>query len=362
MAVLQAADIGDIVTSTLRELGRFKLQNLMHTIQRFTILPSMLQERRVVVESGYETRFNVQTGIGGNAKQVGLFDTDVTNVVDTTTFATAPFRFTKTSYQFDEREIPMNSGASQIFNLIKSRRQAEFGHMVELMEDEGWGKPATVADNESIWGLPYHAVPNATKGFNGKNPQAEDAAAFSDQQGINSTVETQHANYTDTYAAVSKDDLIDALSEAAAKTRFIAPMPQMPGYGGDAPDTILYTDYVTQNAIKRLGEQQNENLGRDIDSMAGRVTFQGNPIVWVPQLDDTTKVDPHIITTLSGTNPVYLWNWAKAQIQILKGFFMREKGPFMASGQPLVAKVRIDTGWNLRVFERRAMSVLYKTA
>jgi hypothetical protein len=152
------------------------------------------------------------------------------------------------------------------------------------------------------WGLKYWIVKNATTGFNGGY-----AAGFTRVANINLTEVPQFKNYTDTYTAISKADLILKVRRALRRTNWRSPRMDPGVEGNTSPRRLLLTCEDVVEGVENIGEAQNENLGRDIASMeAGRNSFQGtgvrrtpdgeilikrHPLVYARSLDDDTS-DP----------------------------------------------------------------------
>lgn len=344
MATLQAADIGDVVKTTLRELGRLRWTGIQSDLQEHVALPKMLKKERVKFSDGYEIQFNVQYKLSGNAKNVGLYGSDSYNVSDTMATGSIPWRHTTTFYAFDRREMTMNSGASRIVDLIKTRRTDAMIDLAERMEIDFWGAPASSSDTTTPYGIDYWVVKNATEGFNGGDPSGFTAGAA----GLATATYTRWKNWTYQYTNVTKDDLIRGWRNAATKTLFKSPV-EFPDYNrGDRYG--YYTNYDVIQPLEELLEAQNENLGKDLASMDGAVMFRRNPVVWVPQLDGDSQ------------DPVYGINWGVFYPVFLAGEYMKEQGPEKAANQHTVMKVDIDTSYNWCCKNRRRLFILNKSA
>lgn len=338
---LQAENMADMVALTLRELGRGKWTDLTTDIQEFIIMPKILKKDKVKFDGGYGHQFQVQVNTNGNARNVGLYSEDVTNVGDTMKNATVPFRHTTNNWSFDEHEPSMNKGPAKIVDLVKTRRHASYVDLAEKMEQDGWGKPTDSSDDLTPWGIQYWITRNATAGFTALAP-----AGFGDKAGLSPSTYARWRNWSAQYVSVTKTDLIDKMSEAADKTNFKAPIAQ-PSYStGDKWG--CYCNWDTKRAFEKIGESQNENLGRDIDSMAGKMLFRSRPFQYVPYLDADT------------TDPIFMLNWGVFFPTILEGWNMKETGPIRAPRQHNVFDVFNDISWNLCCKDLRAQAVFYK--
>ena len=201
---ISAEDIVDIVNSTLRDLGRFKITEITTDLQEHIAMSQLMRKSRVNFDSGRAIQFNVLTDPDDNSRNVGLFDVDNLNQKDGTTTGTVPWRHTVSGAPIDRRQMSMNRDPAKIVDFIKEKRyQQMIGH-AELMETNFWDEPDSSTDATTPFGLKYWLTFNATTGFNGGNntnfsggPAAIDRDTF-----------TRWKNYTFQYTAISKTDLI----------------------------------------------------------------------------------------------------------------------------------------------------------
>lgn len=355
MANLSIEQVDQIIKTTQRDQGRLKFEDMASELQRYTALPMLLNKSRIQEKTGHGIRFNMMVGQGTNARNADLNEVDVVVLPNNLDFGFVDFRLTQTAYGVSLIEMAANQGAEQLMDIVKTRRMAEWLGMAELMEKNWWGKPSGSTDLKTPYGVYYWVVPNATKGFNGQNP-----AGLSTIAGLDSSTvaDGRWANYTDTFAEATKDDMIDALSEAAFETGWMSPMP-FPTAAGGGSDTVLYMNYRTWNRFNRSGEAQNENLGKDVDSMAGKVVFQGHTLMPVPYFKDSANWDQDIPG--GGTDPIYMINWKSFYVGFLKGFVGRESEPAEAPGKHLIRQSFIDFMWTPVCVRRQDQALLYKT-
>lgn len=339
---IQAVDIVDIIKTTLNELNSLKWTDISYDLQEYTFLPAILKKEKVTETSGSNIQWDIQTASNGSARGVGLYHVDNVNVTDTMQQAQIPWRHCTANYAFAEQEVAMNREPSKIVDLVKTRRHAAMVDLAKYMETAGWSKPTDSTDTTEPFGIPYWIVKNATTGFNGGNPSGFTSGAA----GLDSATYSAWRNYTAQYASVTKADLIKKWRAAATKTNFQSPVDHNASLNrGDR--YVYYTNYSALSDIEDIGESQNENLGRDVASMDGQIVFRKNPIKYVPKLDADTS------------NPVYGVNWGVFNPIFLKGFYMLEKGPFMAPEQSTVQRVTIYCTWNMKCVDRRRLFVLY---
>lgn len=343
MPTIQNDSILDDIASTLDDLGRAKWTDLYYDLQEYIALPNILKKEQVKFAGGAGIRRNIMIDTTGNARHVGLFAQDSTNISDVLHKLRVPWRHTTTSYAFDEREEEFNSGEAEIVDLIKIRRTDGMASLAMLLEDTWWSKPADSSDEVTPFGIDYWFVPNASEGFFGGNPAGFSAGAAN----VDSSAYTRWKNYTARYAAVSKDDLILKMRRAYRRIMFKPPVPN-PNYARGADRYRIYVNNDTLEGMETIGESQNENLGKDLAPYQDQMVFKSVPIQWVPALD-ANEVDP-----------VYMTNWAHFYPFFQKNEYLKESGPLRKAGQHRVIEVHIDLTWNTLCTNRRRQALITK--
>lgn len=339
---LSAENIADLVSTTLNDLGRGKWTDIASVYQEYYALPKLLKKQRVNFDSGVRIDLNVMYKYSSAAKHTGLYATDDVNAEDVMAKGFIEWRHSTTNWAYDEREVAMNASPAKIIDLVKTKRAASMGSLAELMETCLWSKPATSADVTTPYGVPYWIVKNdGTGGFDGGNPAGFSAGAGN----LDSTTYTRWKNWAAQYTAATKADLVAKMREAYAKIGFRAPVDFPDASGKDNYE--LFTNYDGLAAMENIGEDQNENLGRDVASMDGKIVFRGNPVHYVPYLDGDTE------------NPYYFINWGVMQVVFLKGEYLKEIGPIDSDGHR-VKEVHTDLTWNTRCTNRRRLAVIHK--
>ena len=100
--------------------------------------------------------------------------------------------------------------------------------------------------------------------------------------------------------------------------------------------------------MEEVLEAQNMNLGNDLASKDGRVTFKSSPVVYAPKLDSDTQ------------NPVYLLDWKYLAIGVMAGWENNLGKPYMVPGKHLVRRVDLDVTLQMIATDLRRHAVLYK--
>jgi len=337
--VLTAVQVGDLVQTTLRDLGKPKFTEIATNLQRHTAMRNLLKKNRVQLESGYGVQWDVMVGQSGAAANVGLGATDNVNDVDVMTQATADWRNTSTNYSIIGQVMSMNREPSRIVDFVKVKRIAAMISLAELMEGNFWGPPVAITDNLTPWGVNTWIVKNATQGFNGGAPSGYTTI------GLNPTTYPNWNNWTDQYTAVSQDDLIRKWRKAATFTDFQPPVDGIPTFD-TGEDYGFYTNYGVLGPLEEALMGQNDNLGNDIASQDGKVHFRRVPVMWVPKLEADT------------TNPVYGIQWGVFKTYILKDWWLRETHVPVYPMQHTISAHFLDSTYNWIVKNRRVHFVI----
>ncbi len=354
---LQADQIQDLITVTLKDLGRLKFVELASTLQEYHALGKLIDQYKVQYQSGTAIQWNIMLNQSGAAKNVGLFESDNVNISDVMTTASIPWRHCTTNYAFERREVQFNATPARIVELVKIRRADAMISLAELMEKNFWQAPATTSDTAHPYGLAYQIVrgqPN-DEGFTGKRPFAQDGTQFADHSGLDPdlSANAQWRNYFADYETVSKTDLVRKWRKASVFTNF-KPVPQVAVADYNTGNNYAY--YTNYNVIGRLEEAleaQNDNLGNDIASKDGQLVFRQVPVMWVPHLEtDTTN----------GEDPIYGVNWGTIKPVFLSGEYMREEGPTQVPGQHTTFQVFVDSTLNFKCTDRRRNFLLSKVS
>ena len=360
MAVLQADDYLDLITTTQKNLGRFKWTSIITTLRKFVFFGELMNKSGIKVQqTGTHAQWNLQVTPVKNAKMTGLFAVEKVNTSDTMTTASVPFRHMFTGWATDERAIAMNSGDEQIVDLVKSLETAAMVDFAELVEDQGWNQPIDSADNEHLMGVPYYLVPDRTEGFNGLNPYGFTAGAG----GVSSITYPNHANWTFSYNDLTPTDGIRAMRKAAENIDFeTAPRAEHPTYNtGDRMG--WYTVYAIRAKMEEVQESRNDNLKFDLAPMDNKTTFLGIPVIAVPKLEKLFATTAFVDATYasSGGFPydgIYGINWGVFKIKVLKGEYMNRKGPKNGlEQQGRIIQTKMYTTMNLVCYDRRRCCV-----
>lgn len=347
MSQLSTDQMLDLLQSTQEKFDKPNFTDISQDLQYYEVMSRIFPQEKQQQSSGTKASRRVQVSYAGGVRHVGYYEVDSVNQADHLKDLTVPMSHTTGSHSYDIKEDAMNQGPEEIVDLMAVRRNAVLVNYAEFMETDFWGKPNDIGDDKVPFGMEYWCVQNETEGFNGGAPVGFPA-------GAGGLLHDHWKNYTGEYATIDKTSdtgLIKMMRRAARKTKFISPHQVK----GKNPDVVAnaYRIYVNEDTISQfedLGEAQNENLGRDLASMDGEMTFHKNPIVYVPKLDAETN------------NPVYMLNFRVIYPIVMKGRNMRESKPEKSPTQHDVIVVFIDLSWNVVCENRRALTVFTQAA
>ena len=334
---LTDANIEDMLTTTLHDLGRNRFHQIAQDLVEYVALPRLLRKGNVRMQSsGIGIKETLMTRTGGSARWVGLNEEDAVAFQDVLDQLTVVWVRLTDNMTWERRMLLENRGEARINNVIKPQRVAMMLRIADALEQGFFGAP-DASDTKKPWGLKYWMVKNATTGFNGGLP-----SGFSTVGGVNLTDSPTFKNYTFQYSNISKADLIKSMRTAHRKTRWRSPFKttEMVSEFGDRRQ--IFVNETTLSAIEDVGEAQNENLGRDIASMDDRIVFKRHPFVYVPYLDD------------DATNPFYMTDLETIKPIVLKGDFLRESDAKRSPKQHNTFEVHIDLSVNFVMTNRRA--------
>jgi hypothetical protein len=345
--VMTANDIADLYeVATQKDLGPLSWEEISTDLQEHPALNRMMRRNKVeFLNSGTAIQRSLVVDHSGAARNVGLYNQDNVNVGDVMKTISVPWRHSTTDFAFDRREISMNREPSRINNLFKVRRIDGMTSLAELMESNWFGHCPESGDEETPYGFFYWLAYNASTGFNGGDDNVTGGPG-----GLASATYPRWKNWTAAYTAVTKADLIALMRRGYHNVGFKPPVRGTPTLrrGGPRHEFLLNLDTLMD--IEELGEAQNENLGKDIASMDGKMVFRGAPLTYVPYLDKYSTSDP-----------ILGIDWSTFMTYCLRGEYLRESRPEKAPHQHNVMQVFIDITWQTLCINRRRNMLIAKS-
>lgn len=337
-----AADIGELLATTLANFGPLKWSLISNTLQTYTAYGRFLKKGRVeVAHGGTKVEWRLQVADTGMATRSSLYDTDQLATKDTIKTASNPWVHLKVPYSMDVRQVSMNSGAAKIIDDWQAQRVAAMMSLASLLEQDFWNAP-DANDSLKPRGLRYFNTKigaTSTPGFTGTH-----ATGFSDCADLSSTTYTQWRNWNGTYTTVAQTDLIRKVKQAQRKCQFMPPV-EHPNAVPANPNWEQYTNDTVYGKLGELAEAQNQNIGADLAAYEGRVTIGRVPVKWIPFLDADTA------------DPFYGQDWSTFIPVVLAGEYLRESVDSAASNHNIKANW-VDMTYGYKCLDRRRSFVL----
>lgn len=339
MAVIQSSTIADLTNTTLRHLGPPRFEQAAQAYQNYPLFARMFRRDRVTLQSGYGIQRVIMTKHNDTARHTGFGAPNQVKIDDVSNQLTIDWRHAENGWGGIYQLLIMNTAGSKIVDHIELKRASCMLDIAEEVEQKGWSAPSGSGDTVNPHGVPYW-VPLATgdPSFQGGNP-----SGFSNKGGIDASTVTNWNSWAGAYTNMTKTDGVKKMREALRQTRFMSPfdLPTLSAQRVSADTYRIYVNLTTIQTLEELGEGQNENLGRDLASMDGKMMIHGHPIIWVSYLDDQT------------TNPVYGINHSKFHCYGLKGDFLREHGPYVSDDSVDVFIYMISVTYDFLCFNVR---------
>ena len=346
MPTLQYADIDDAVLLTQQNLvKRGAFLDLQTDLSDHVAVREVWKGRKKTFVGGNDWEFEAQVDHNHSARAVGLFETDGSSLTDTMIKGYMQPRHVNAAYIYDQREKAFQQGGVAIVDLIQTRYTAMMVSFYELLEEILWGSPSA-SDDKTPHGISFWIQKGTAgqEGFYGLDPSGYEAIG---RAHILSSAQARWANYFADYTTVSKEDLVRKMRKGHRRTQFRSPVshaqPELAGMKNG-----IYTNDNVIGLLEEALEAQNMNLGTDIDSMGGKVTFKGTPVMYVPKLDD------------DASDPVYLLDWKWLAVGVMSGWENNLTAPYMVPGKHLVRRVDLDATLEMICTNLRKQSVFAK--
>lgn len=352
------SSIGDLVAATLEASPKNRVEPVAAKLVDYPIATKILRQKKITQTGGYNFARKIWVGRNGQARMVRLYEPDSVNRQDLVVTATAPWTHMDNAYAYDRREVLMNRGKQQIFDYIKLQAAECNLGVLEKIEEQAFASPTGTSDDTSMMGIPFWIQKNATRGFNGGNP----SGFSSGRGGISTTTWPAWANWTDTYDAFSRADFIQKMKDMMYYIGWRNPVPTMGESGNSMSQKMLITNYTVETNATLLAEDQNENLGNDLDSKGGLVRFHKMAFLTVPQLQPAPDgTSDNANGGGDTTNPVYCVDFSCFQPVVLQGDYFHET---VVDNEPNhnSASYFVDLTMNWFCFNLRKQGVIYNPA
>ena len=342
-------EFADLVTATLNELGPYDaVEQIAQRKTDYECLSRWLANDRVKLESSMRVQRNLMVGDGSNgpARHAAITDEDSVNLSDILKQIVVPLVHADTSWFVVRQHVLANKKPSAILDVIKTARNWAMLSLHEEIERKCWGAAPASTNTTDPWAVKYWIVQNATLGFYGASPTGDNMIA-----GLNLStlpVTGQFSNYSGTYSQLTPTDGVQKLRTMKIKTNFKSPVSMKDYQLGRGDVYRIYVNEATLQAFQNILYSNADLSLRDvaqIDPMT--MLFNGNPVVYIPTLDDDTN------------NPIYFVNHNTFAPMALEGDYLYETRN-MAPKNHNIEQYFVDLTYNFECVNRRANGVLYQ--
>lgn len=336
----------DLMLATQKELNRPNIQFIAQDLQDYIAMGRMM-DRKVEYDGGVGFQQTLMLKNVDTAQFRGLFDEDKVQIENLLQQMSVNWVNISNSWGWDKGEVSRNKGKYLVNNIINPRRANCMLGLFNKMEDAFLGAVPSVTETKAPYGLKYWIVKDTTgvPGFLGAAP-----SGYTTVGGINPTTYPRFKNWTDQYTNVSVDDLVAKMRKAAYKTNFKSPKFLSSDLKTPSQSNkLIMTTYDVYDNLVRLTQQQNDNLGGDLDKFNGGVYFNKLEILPVPKLDELATTDGH---------DVYMINFDTFFPVVLSSEFMNESDPIRVANKHSVWSQFIDLSFNWVCTDRRSNAVI----
>lgn len=346
---IQDSQLLDLLATTLKNLPfDGKYQNTL-PYQRYEAVSRWFKKDKIEVDGGTSYTRKIELTDNGSARHISPYEKLDFTQVDGLSDIDVRWSIIVGSWVTERHEILRNRGKAKIIPYLQKKRMSGLKSYYNELESKAWATPLNASDKKNPFGLPYWLtkMTSATKatlaagsqrGFYGYNPIYGDGTTAADCGGLDSSSTSTLAgaarwrNWAAAYPNSAFDlGVIGELRWAFLKLGF-EPPEQLSDLrvGGKMNNFRIYTNDVTRIAYETLANQQNDNLGNDLDQFGGNVSFRKIPIKYVPLLDTDTS------------NPLYLVNHDHFFPVVREGEWEREAEPMNDRQQPSVYTTTIN--------------------
>jgi hypothetical protein len=319
-------------------------------------------------DGGKYFTFEVILGKTGNAAHVGYYETYTPNVRNIDKEGTVNWAKAHTSYSYDIDEVNVNSSATEVYNLLKSRRANSQVELGDLLEPRGWTAPDSASDNLNPFGVfAWLAPPGASYGTTGSEGfiggktyylSASSTTAAISPGGIDPTASGNQGwnSYTANYgggAAASvagtaqavTSTVIDYLGSAMRRTAFVAPLKAENVMDMKFNKLRIFTDNEVIKQLEKIARLSDDQLGYDLGKYNGLTTYKRFPLLYVSWLESTDQygnTNPYFNAYCSGVHPIVGINFNHFKCFALKDCYFRELPPMNDVQTPNVFTIHLD--------------------
>lgn len=336
-----------LLQQSLERFERYKFINISNTKQHYSIMPMLTKQYKSMYDQGFKfgadvqyestgRQFvqNVQVNANSSFQTMDMSDPLNVNPEDHQLQSKFPVRIFSVNYPMNKVEKIANTTPEQITDMFISRRVGAKQALADGLETQGWSKPSSSSDVQSMWGIPYwlFTQTEASSGaYSGNFASANDGGFLNENLtafpngpgGISRVTYPQWGNWNNQYTSPGTGGFDDAtirkIAIAIVSTGFTYPY--------DFPDAQkgppMLAIYSTKRNWLLKGEKARQNNDANTSNLMAR-TVEADvftvPWMWLPHLDTAL-----FGAETSVTHRIYGINWNQAYFAVASGMDLTEE-------------------------------------
>lgn len=328
-------------------------QDISMPLQKYHYASRLYDRARKDEMVGQRCKWKLKVRNNDNFQLVGLYHRDASSRVNMLDEGDMKWSMNTTNYHYDLDEAVFSQGARAIVNYLRLQEDSMMLDYFSSMEDLMFGTGPTSNTQKPfppaglLWWITANQTDttsnDADEGFNGIEPYNFSSAGVG---GILTSEYTAWKNRTFPYTLMTMDDFVVKTIRSMNKCMFEAPIRLPNIVPQDRPNWELLTTYSRIEAVDRLQQLQNENLGRDL--YTGGTTIRGVPLKDLPTWTNSGSVNARTDGVILGVN------WATFSYKFEAGRNMRKRKAFRHPEMSLVRIRPMDDSGQVICYDRRA--------
>ena len=343
MPGLTNADIPDLLNAALPHFNR-KDGGFESTLelQNYAVLDKLFDKEKRKVKNGESISMRILLRASGQAQHMGLYESKARSVDSYVEKVTGHWTHTETDMSYDARELIMASGESEIFDILKSRRQATYEGLANLIEQDCQVTPENASDTKSPLGFPFWICPMApgtesvTGGFNGDTVVYADGSTSNVTAGIDRSAarNRRFRNWNATYSDFDASTL-ELMRKACRYTDFRGPRMVKKVNGMMSPIWSWFVNLDIANQYEELVNAGPDDRRGDYSPFNGELSFKKIPVQATAALNGISY------------DPIYLINTKCFFPYVLGDRWVKEGKAMNDVDSHNVYTVPVDCSWQL---------------
>jgi len=355
---LSASAALDLVTTTLNEIPRGDfIQTFRYS--SYPVCEMLFGSGKISADSGsigVERRIRLVEN--ESARGTRLYASQSYAQVDAMDFFVEPWVMHEASYVIETSEIARNTGAAQIVNLVKTRRDSCYESVANYFERRGILPPDSATDDLNPKGLLFHVRPLGTNAVDPNGSFGGTTAVYLD--GTTTTMvggrldataprNSRLRNWAATHNGTIDPQTIRTLRTAVNRTGFKPPR-NMKFSGGDTTNRSKFAIMWGQPYAEQYADFVNagpDDRNGNASPFWGDLPFGPVDTVAVPVLDDISYA------------PIVGINMNMTKVVGLKGSWLVEDEPVRSPDQRRVIVNGIDSQYAIMTENPRANFIIH---